>query len=215
MSKKWYSYFVVTDDAKGAAGVPETPARRAVDLAPAPEVLPEEAPEAPGAGAIADVYQSARIAAPAHGYTVLKVADMLQSEHIRALPPDVKRKSIMVALDAAGVTVDEIVQDAVRRDQALDTYERVLEKHLADARAAKAAENARLEAEIQERLAELRGRIEANNAETGRDEAELVAWRTRKRQEETMIAEAVSYFVSENPVTVAAPEGAKGDSDVR
>ncbi len=42
----------------------------------------------------------------------------------------------MVALDAAGVKVAEIVEDAVQRDRALDTYERVLQKHLEDLRAA-------------------------------------------------------------------------------
>ena len=66
---------------------------------------------------------------------------MLQSEHIRSLPPDVKQQSIMVALDAAGVKVAEIIEDAVQRDRALDTYERVLQKHLEDLRAQKAAEN--------------------------------------------------------------------------
>ena len=81
---------------------------------------------------------------------------MLQSEHIRSLPPDVKQKSIMVALDAAGVKVAEIVEDAVQRDRALDTYERVLQKHLEDLRAQKAAENQQLEDEINQRVAELR-----------------------------------------------------------
>ncbi len=37
----------------------------------------------------------------------------------------------------------EIVEDAVRRDRALDTYERVLQKHLDELRAEKQAENAR------------------------------------------------------------------------
>ena len=85
-----------------------------------------------------------------------------QSEHIRALPADVKRKSIMVALDAAGVKVTDIVEDAVRRDRALDTYERVLQKYLEDLRAQTAAENQRIEDEIAQRVAELRARIDEN-----------------------------------------------------
>lgn len=217
MSKKWYSFFVVTDGQTEAAA-PETVAtpRRVTDVAPeatdAPVVI-DAATAAPGD--LNDVYQSARIEAPAHGYTVLKVAEMLQSEHIRTLPPDVKRKSIMVALDAAGVGVDDIIQDAVRRDQALDTYERVLEKHLATFRDGKTAENAQLEAEIAQRVSELRGRIDENNLLMTREHDELQAWRARKHQEETVIAEAVGYFVSENPITRPAPPVAKGDADVR
>ena len=123
------------------------------------------------------------------------------SEHIRALPADVKRKSVMVALDAAGVKVTEIVEDAVRRDRALDTYERVLQKSLEDLRAKTAAENQQIEDEIAQRVAELRARIDENNKRTKREQDEFLAWQARKHQEEETIATAVSYFVSENPIT--------------
>ena len=154
---------------------------------------PRRAPP-PGASPSADlsvVYESAKIAPPAHGYTVLKVAEMLQSEHIRALPADVKRKSILVALDAAGVKVAEIVEDAVRRDRALDTYERVLQKHLDELAAATAAENQRLEDEIAQRVAELRARIDENTRKVAAEQDELLAWRTRKQAGGDAIAEAV------------------------
>ena len=220
MSKKWYNFFVVTDgqgattDTVAQTQAPAPP-RRVEDVAPAPAVVLAPDSTVSGAGTIADVYEAARIAVPAHGYTVLKVADMLQSEHIRALPPDVKHKSILVALDAAGVPIDEVVRDAVARDRALDTYEKVLEQHLEEVRAAKAAENQRLEDEIAQRLAELRGRIDENNQQVSREQDELQAWRVRKQREETTIAEAVSHFVSENPITRTAPAEVKGDSDVR
>jgi septal ring factor EnvC (AmiA/AmiB activator) len=111
----------------------------------------------------------------------------------------------MVALDAARVKVDDIVADAVQRDRALDTYERVLQKQLDSLRAEKEAENRRLEAEVNERLKELRSRIEANNREISKEQDQLVAWRTQKREEEARIAEAVGYFVSENPITTSNP----------
>lgn len=129
---------------------------------------------------------------------------MLQSDHIRTLSPDVKRKSILVALDAAGVKVEEVVEDAVIRDRALDTYERVLQKNLDDLRAEKQTENARLEQEIAERLSELRARIEENNHTLSHELENLQAWQARKLDEERRIAEAVSYFVSENPITTTA-----------
>ena len=130
MAKSWYNFFVVTGEERPAAA-PAAPAapRRAAEVVPElPQETTFEAPVA-SSGSLADIYSSAQIPVPAHGFTVLKVADMLQSEHIQALPADVKRKSILVALDAAGVPVTEIVEDAVRRDRALDTYERVLQKH--------------------------------------------------------------------------------------
>ena len=159
---------------------------------------------------LAEIYTSAQIATPAHGYTVLKVAEMLQSEHIRTLPADVKRKSMMVALDAAGVKVEEIVEDAVQRDRALDTYERVLQKHLEELRAAKAAENQRIEDEINQRVAELRARIDENTPKLTAEQDNLLAWRARKRQEEDRIAEAVELFrlgESDHDVHRAADKG--------
>jgi hypothetical protein len=219
LSKKWYNFFVVSDGPAGATGTGaqapgQVPPKRVEEVAPAPDVVLAPDAAVSGAGSIAEVYAAARIVVPAHGYTVLKVADMLQSEHIRALPPDVKRKSLLVALDAAGVPVDEIVRDAVARDRALDTYEQVLEQHLEDVRVAKAAENRRLEDEIAQRMAELRGQIDENNEQVSREQEELQAWRVRKQREETTIAEAVSHFVSENPITTA-PTEVKGDADVR
>ena len=126
---------------------------------------------------------------------------MLRSEHLNTLPDDVKKRSIMVALDAAGVKVADIVEDAVRRDRALDTYERVLIKNLEDARAQKDSENAQLEAEINQRVSELRQRIADNQTEIDRERKELEAWRAGKREEENRIAEAVGHFVSPNPIT--------------
>jgi hypothetical protein len=231
MSKSWYNFFVVTDGETTeapAAGSPDAATtaspRRVTDLVPdaASDLAIVDVPLADPATpltALEDIYSSARIAAPAHGYTVLKVADMLQSEHIRALPADVKRKSILVALEAAGVSVDDIVQDAVQRDRALDTYERVLERNLDELRAAKQAENAGLEQQIAERVAELRGRINENNQGVGRESASLQAWQARKQEEERRIAEAVSYFVSENPISTTAspapPADNKGDTNAR
>jgi hypothetical protein len=208
VSKKWYSYFVVTDDPHEAADPrPADAAQQPSEPQRVSDVVADSSAEAvlsrPATASVdlGAVYEAAKIAAPPHGYTVLKVAEMLQSEHIHALPADVKRKSLMVALDAAGVKVTDIVEDAVRRDRALDTYERVLQQSLGDLKTKTAAENQRIEQEIARRVAELRARIDENNEKTKSEEDEFLAWQARKRQEEELIAAAIGYFVSENPIT--------------
>jgi hypothetical protein len=220
VGKKWYHYFVVTDSGPAASAepgtVPAAPSQRVVDLVPDAEGDTAFTGPVATPSDLAEIYTSAQIAIPAHGYTVLKIAEMLQSEHIRELPAEVKQKSVRVALDAAGVTVNEIVEDAVQRDRALDTYERVLERHLEKLRAEKSAENTRLEEEINQRVAELRGRIDANNAEVNREQENLRSWKVRKRQEEDRIAEAIGHFVSPNPITTADSSGKdKGGTNVR
>ena len=219
MNKKWYSYFVVTDDSASppssdADGAQPPGPQRVSDIVPEGRATDVDARDAAATVDLAAVYDAAKIVAPAHGYTVLKVAEMLDSEHIRTLQPDVKRKSVMVALDAAGVKVAEIVEDAVRRDRALDTYERVLSKAVDDLRASTAADNQRIEQEIAARVAELRAQIDENNRRMSAEERELAAWRSRKQREEEMIATAVGYFTSENPITAPA-RAPQGDADVR
>ncbi len=215
-NKKWYNYFVVTTPTDTAPEArPDTPPRRVSDLVP--EAAADTAFTAPVSAPtdLGEIYTSAQIATPSHGYTVLKVAEMLQSEHIRSLPAEVKQKSIMVALDAAGVKVAEIIEDAVQRDRALDTYERVLQQHLETLREQKAVENRALEDEINQRVAELRARVDQNSAELTAEQNNLLAWRVRKRQEEDRIAEAVGYFVTENPITTSTAPSDKGGSNVR
>ena len=215
--KKWYNYFVVTNP-EATAATPPAPGERPRRVT---EIVPDAGADAQFSAPVTtptdfgEIYASAQIAVPKHGYTVLKVAEMLQSEHIKALPADVKQKSIMVALDAAGVNIKAIVEDAVQRDRALDTYERVLQKHLEDLRQQKAAENQALEAEINQRVAELRAKVDQNNAEVTSEQNNLLAWRVRKRQEEARIADAIGYFVSENPITTSTAPSDKGGSNAR
>lgn len=211
MAKKWYDFFVVTDQ-------PETTPlpRRAAEL------VPDAAADTTFSGPVADpvvfeeIYAAAQITLPAHGYSILKVAEMLGSEHLRDLSPEVKKKSILVALDAAGVPIAGIVEDAVQRDRALDTYERLLRKNLDELRTAQEGENRRIEEEINSRLAELKTRLEANRRKLHDEEAGLGDWQARKRLEEARIAEAVSYFVTENPVsTTDHPPTRNGGDHVR
>ena len=118
--------------------------------------------------------------------------------------------------DAQLVVGSVELPDLRQRDRALDTYERVLQKHLDGLRTQHAEENRRLEEEINQRVAELRARIDQNHADVKREEHELTTWQTRKRIEESRIAEAVGHFVSPNPITTStAPVKDKGGSDVR
>lgn len=231
MAKKWYHFLVTNDSAEietapdaapaadpgpppssrpRAAAPSAAPRRTARTVAEMTAQIPEDTKFSTPMGQAAsfeEIYAAAEIHPPANGYSILKVAEMLQSEHIRSLPPDVKRKSVLVALDAAGVPVQLIVEDAVRRDRALDAFERVQQKALEEMEANLSGENARAQQEIEKLIAEKQARIKANNDALAKEVATVQAWRTKKLAEEARIAEAVGYFVAENPVT--APPAAR------
>jgi hypothetical protein len=216
MSKKWYNYFVSVDPAAGEEPPsPESAAAGSSAAQTIAEIAATVQPVAPAAmGPVAnpqsfdEIYQAAEIATPAHGFTIFKIAEMLKSEHIRTLPVEIKRSSVLLALDAAGVKLQDIIQDAVRRDKALDTFEIVQQRSLDQLEARKADDNQKLQAEADRILTELRAKIQANNDEVARERERLQTWRLQKQQEERRIAEAVSPFASENPITTgpaAAP----------
>src|SRR5437879_3467083 len=212
MSKKWYNYFVSVDEANQAAGEAQQPpeagrsaaqtvADIAATLSPAPTPVAQ-----PAAGAsFEEIYNAAEIHPPQHGYTIYKIADMLQSEHIRNLPADVKRSSILLALDAAGVKLQDIIEDAVRRDRALDTFERVQQKALDELEQRKTAESKQIQEEMDKLVAEHRARIQANADAVAKERERFFSWRLQKQQEEQKIADTVSHFVTENPITRGVP----------
>lgn len=216
MSKKWYNYFVSVggSDESQTAGSQETipnAAQTVAEIAASltPTQPPAATPAAPVANgpaspipdSFAELYQTAGIVMPAHGYTIEKVTAMLESQHIRNLPAEVKRSSILVALDAAGVKVQEIVEDAIRRDRALDAFERVRQRALDQLETEKARENQQLQVELDKVTADYRARMQANTETVTQEKGKLLAWQQRKRQEEERIAEAVAPFVTENPIT--------------
>ena len=59
-----------------------------------------------------DIYRAAGIMSPRRGYSVTKVVEMLHSDHMRGLPKEMKRAAVLMALDAAGVSADEVLRDA-------------------------------------------------------------------------------------------------------
>ena len=220
MSKKWYELFVTVDDSENTdstipadAGVssdsvssataPRTAAQTVADIAAQIPVTTRFTASVQNPASFDEIYNAAEIAPPVHGYTVFKIAEMLQSEHIRNLPAEVKRSSVMVALDAAGVKIEEVIQDAVRRDRALDGFETVQQRSVEQLEERKAKENTDIQTEIDRFTTQQRAKIDANNDEVKREKERFYGWCLNKQQEEQKIADTVSYFVTPNPITTS------------
>lgn len=178
MSKKWYSLFVSlepsqpeTAETASVRSAAQTVADLAASLAPPQPVesVPPTLAQTAVTGSFSEIYDAAGIQPPAHGYGILKVAEMLQSEHIRSLPREVKRSSILLALESSGASLQEVIQDAVQRDRALDTFERVQEQALGALDTAKSKENKDIQAELDRITAEYRARMQANTDEVARE----------------------------------------------
>jgi len=155
------------------------------------------------------VYAQAGVHVPGHGFTILKVAEMLGSSHLRTLSLEGKRAAILMALEANNVQVTDVIEDAARRDLALNQYEARQQKTFQDFKTWKQQQNQEIQAEIDLLIEACRSRIEANEKEVAGEKARLDEWRTQKREEEKRIRSASSHFVpnsgADQPASITEP----------
>ena len=129
----------------------------------------------------------------------------LENEHIRKLPAEMKRGALLMALEAAGVQVHEVLQDAMLRQSALNSYEAHQRKQLEQYEARKGEENCAMQAELNRLTTQYLARIKANLDEVGREQDAFREWQTEKQEETQRIAEAVAVC--------AEPKGATEHTD--
>lgn len=161
-----------------------------------------------------DIYRAAGILSPGSGYGIHKVVEMLNSERIRDLSKDVKRSSVLMALDAAGISVDDLLTDATRRQNALTSYESGQRKQLEDFESRKAQENARIEEEMEKIRAHYAARVQSNLDQVAKEKDALRNWQMAMQCESQRIAEVLE-LCGKQPATrpgnaMAASAGAQG-----
>jgi len=198
------------DERKLAAAAPR-PAASAAASAPAPA---GGAAATAGDGATGDplvdlppfdaIYRAAGIETPKHGFTAEKVLEMLASPELAALDGKARAAALAAFLKmnpAGAVPITDIVEDAVRRDQALDQFERFLQSKLAERSTAADRDNARLQAEIDELVRVNREKMDAHRRAIDAARERFETWRAAKQAEERRLAQAVEPFVEGSPIT--------------
>jgi hypothetical protein len=137
-----------------------------------------------------DIYRAEGILAPRMGYSIRKVTDMLASDHLHGVSDEMKRASVLMALDAAGISVDEVLRDAAMRQSAINSYESDQWEHFEEYWAAKAAENSHIQSELERITAQYQERIKRNLDEIAREKVIFATWQTMKQQEAQRIGDA-------------------------
>jgi hypothetical protein len=156
-----------------------------------------------------DIYRAAGIMNPRRGYSINKVVEMLHSEHVVGLAKEMKRASILMALDAAGISLEQVQQDAKVRQGALDAYEAGQQKQIEAVWARKAEEVTLIQAELESVKAHQLARISRNLEGVAREKAAFNAWVALKQQECQSMSEAVELCMKSperEPVVAPQPE---------
>lgn len=181
---------------------------------PSADPGPGGALDAPAGSEIPDfaaVYRAAGIEVPAHGYSAFKILEILQSPDLAPLEGKAKAAALggFLKMNPSGpVPLSDVIQDAVRRDQALDRFEEFLRGKLETRAAESERQNATLQAEIDDLTAKNRETMEVNRRALDAERAGLESWRVQKQAEERRLFEAVAPFVDQNPITSGPREGA-------
>ena len=218
MRRKWYSLLLRESD--GPTDGQQSTARAGTE--PESELHPSDsdsgtvavADDRPADTSLLEEYRKQLSPRHAGEYTILKVAQMLQSEHLRPLPEQAKRAAILVALQAAGVKLADVIDDAVQRNEVLANAERIREKALREFETRKEEANRKLQAMVQSVVAEYDARIQRTREEISAERDKFAEWKHTKAQEEQKIAEAVSYLTNGNGPSAQAPSG-KGSTTRR
>ncbi len=162
-----------------------------------------------------DIYRAAGIVTPRRGYSITKIAEMLHSEHIRGLSKEMRRAAVLMALDAAEVSAEEVLRDAKIRHQAIDNYEAEQRRQIEAEWARKSEENAQIQAGLERVKSHYLERIKRNMEGMAREKAAFGSWLTVKQQESQSISEAVDLCLKPAPepepaaslAEMALPEG--------
>lgn len=151
------------------------------------------------------VYAVAKIGRPAHGFGLDRIAQMLADPRLASLDEAARAGAVAVLLESGGAKVEQVVEDAALRDQALDKFEGFLEQKVATLEADLAKEDQRHHEEIERLIAQRREAIERNAQRILEKRKELARFRRVKRAEERRLFDVVRHFTSENPVTLSGP----------
>src|SRR5436305_620958 len=202
-------------ESKASAAGPPGPSADIRDLLgtlPAPPAIDEaKLPAGSGEGDddvpdFAAIYRAAGVKDPPHGYTASKVLEIFASPGFASLDARAKAAALTGFLNmnpSGPVPVTDIVQDAVRRDQALDKFEEFLRGKLTSRSDQTDKDNAQLQAEIDEVTRRNREKMEANRIAMETEQAKLSRWLVIKRAEERKLYDAVNPFVEANPISTA------------
>ena len=152
------------------------------------------------------VYAEAGIELPPHGYGIDKVAEMFEGKRLATLSREVRATAVMAAIEAAGVPLRDVIQDAVKRDKALDAFEAAKGREIQELHARTETRTEPIKTEMDAFLKERNAELEALKAAEEAANRAFLELQTRKRREEDRLASLVGHFLEggDNPITTSA-----------
>ena len=141
--------------------------------------------------AFEQIFATAGVKAAAHGWTVDRLKQLLKTEQFQSKDRLEAQKAVLSILANEKVAVEEVVKDAVARDQALDAFETFVREKMERRKAARA----RKLAEQESRIRTLQEELDRLRSEALEDEEHWRQWQQKKEAAERELAWAVGYLI--------------------
>jgi hypothetical protein len=200
--KQWFQFSPPNADAESANvtgrngrafELAEVPAEAAHASEPSGPSMPESGASGVKFVPFEDIYRNAPVNPSKVACDILKIAEMVNSPHLAGMSAGDKHSSLLMAIESFGFQPEDLLQDAMVRQRALNDYEEIQQKKLKDFEALKAKENNIIQAELERLSAVHLARMQVNMEELARQQDNFRLWKKRKQQESERIAEAAAF----------------------
>ncbi|HEX4137853.1 MAG TPA: hypothetical protein VHY84_24800 [Bryobacteraceae bacterium] len=159
------------------------------------------------------IYQTAAVKPPKIAYGIHKVAEMGNSAHLAGMSPTFKRKALLMALEAAGTDVGEVLNDVVARQRALKEYEESYLEKVSQFEAVQMEQNRLQKAELDRITSQFKSRMDAGMEEVERWHDGFREWQKNKQQELQRLTDAAGLCVSHEKGGIAIEDEEEEESD--
>jgi len=194
--KKWYEIFVSVDDEE--AKKKEKKHEEYVKTKTSSDVTLQVI-NTPSDDLVSfeQIYNTVGIKTPSHGFNIYKIEEMLKNPLLKDMNAEEKKNAILVALETIKISIDEITHDAVKRNRALDSYERFEEQKLQEFENRKNEDNKKIQEDIERYFNDKREQIQRNDKIIQQAKEKFKNWLSLKKAEEQRIYETLRYFAPE------------------
>jgi hypothetical protein len=202
--KQWFQFSPPNAEAESANAigrngrtfelpVAEKPTEAEHAREPSGPSMPEGSPFGAKFVPFEDIYRNAPVNPSKVACDILKMAEMVSSPHLAGMSAGDKHSSLLMAIESFGFQPEDLLQDAMVRQRALNDYEEVQQKKLKEFEALKVKENSIIQAELERLSAVHLARMQVNMEELARQQDNFRLWKKRKQQESERIAEAAAF----------------------
>jgi hypothetical protein len=148
------------------------------------------------------VFQAAGVPSDPKSWTIERLKQLLRSDPFKNLDRSAAQKALLAKLAEEKTQAEDLVKDALARDQALDAFENFVRKKMEERSAARERKIAEKESQVRALQEECRRMKEENKI----DGQHWKKWHRKKSDYEKELAWAVGYLL-EKPVISVEDEG--------